>query len=337
MNEKISIIIPVYNVEKYLKRCLDSVINQTYKDLEIILIDDGSTDLSSEICDNYAKADNRIKVFHSENKGVSAARNKGLELASGQWIGFIDPDDWINEDMYETLYTSAKKYKVNIAVCAYKSCKDYISGATRFSKNDFLLLNAETSMKFMLVDDTYCGAIWNKLYKKDLLTNKKFKEGMIIGEDVLFNFNLLFKRNVKTVYNRVPKYNYFYRTDSVMNKSNIDKRYFSQLEVRKKIAKEIIQSGNASFINEYNLKYCRILLNLLLKACKNNTSNHKFIYCKLKKENKDYLKIKKGLRKKETILLFIVSLPYNISTKIMSIWNKLKFVKMKIKNSTYCI
>ena len=109
MNKLISIIIPVYNVEKYLEDCLNSVVNQTYKNLEIILIDDGSTDNSGKICDLYAKKDNRIVVIHKENAGVSSARNVGLKIAKGLYIGFVDPDDYIAEDMYEILYQNIIK------------------------------------------------------------------------------------------------------------------------------------------------------------------------------------------------------------------------------------
>ena len=103
----ISVIVPVYNVEPYLRKCLDSIIGQTYKDLEIIIIDDGSTDCSGKICDEYEERDGRLKVFHTENKGLSAARNLGLDNATGDWIGFVDSDDWIEPDMYEVLLKRA--------------------------------------------------------------------------------------------------------------------------------------------------------------------------------------------------------------------------------------
>lgn len=124
MKELISIIVPVYNVEQYLDDCLISIINQTYKNLEIILIDDGSTDKSGKICDEYAKKDSRIIVIHKENGGVSSARNAGLRIAKGAYIGFVDPDDWIAEDMYEVLYSNAKKYDADVSVCKYKIVKN---------------------------------------------------------------------------------------------------------------------------------------------------------------------------------------------------------------------
>ena len=115
--KKISVIVPVYNVEKYLKRCINSILNQSYKELEILLIDDGSTDLSSVFCDQYADEDNRIKVIHKENEGVSSARNCGLEMATGQYITFVDSDDYIELNMYEKMMEIAEKYDCDVIMC----------------------------------------------------------------------------------------------------------------------------------------------------------------------------------------------------------------------------
>ena len=112
----ISVIVPVYNVKPYLRKCLDSIINQSYRDLEILIIDDGSTDGSGDICDEYRK-DDRIKVFHTENRGLSAARNLGLDSASGDWIGFVDSDDWIEPDMYEVLIRKGEETGADVVEC----------------------------------------------------------------------------------------------------------------------------------------------------------------------------------------------------------------------------
>ncbi len=116
----ISVIVPVYNVELYLEQCLNSIINQTYKNLEIILVNDGSTDNSGVICDLYANIDNRIIVIHKDNGGVSSARNAGLNVAKGNFIGFVDPDDWIADDMYEKLYLNIQNFNANISVCEFR-------------------------------------------------------------------------------------------------------------------------------------------------------------------------------------------------------------------------
>lgn len=123
----ISVIVPVYNVEKYLSKCIDSILAQTYKNLEIILVDDGSPDNCPKICDEYAKKDNRIKVIHKENGGLSAARNVALDIAKGEYIGFVDSDDFIAEDMYEVLYNLAEKYNAEISsVSFYKVIENNI-------------------------------------------------------------------------------------------------------------------------------------------------------------------------------------------------------------------
>ncbi|RGQ04009.1 glycosyltransferase [Megamonas rupellensis] len=325
MTEKISIIVPIYNVDKYLKRCLNSIINQTYRYIEILLIDDGSTDLSGKICDEYKKKDKRIKVIHCKNRGVSEARNKGLEIATGEWIGFVDPDDWIDRDMYESLYRMVKLYNVDISVCSYKRCKDFSYENIVSKKNDECkLLDNKLSMKNMLVNDLYCGAVWNKLYKRDILMNNKFKKNMIIGEDVLFNFNLLYNTKINTVYNKIPKYNYFYRDNSVINSKKIDRKILSQLKVRQYIYNLIKNNEYNFFIKEYNYKYFKLLIGLLLKVCKENNLEHKYLYNELKKNNKNFLKISNALTKKDYIYILFFSLPYIISNKIMFLWNLLK-------------
>ena len=119
MEKTISVIVPIYNVEKYLDRCLKSIINQTYKNLEIILIDDGSPDNCGTICDEYAKKDNRIKVVHKDNGGLVKARNTGLDIATGEYISFIDPDDWIELNMYEEMIKIADETNTDIVRCGY--------------------------------------------------------------------------------------------------------------------------------------------------------------------------------------------------------------------------
>ena len=136
MDDLISIIIPAYNVEKYISKCLESIIKQTYSNIEIILVDDGSTDKTSEICDEYEKKDDRIKVIHTENRGVSEARNKGLENVKGNWITFVDSDDWIEEDFCEVLLKKIKDYDADIALCGYKRVTENSCEIIKTSGND---------------------------------------------------------------------------------------------------------------------------------------------------------------------------------------------------------
>lgn len=163
----ISIIVPVYKVAPYLRQCVESIINQTYRDLEILLIDDGSPDECGEICEEYKNRDNRIRVFHTENRGLSAARNLGLQNAAGDCIGFVDPDDWIEPDMYAVLLRGLEE--ADISVCGYES------GAQRVQLTKAMYTGAD-SLK-ALIDEKFNNNVWNKLYRRKLFDDVLFPEG----------------------------------------------------------------------------------------------------------------------------------------------------------------
>lgn len=189
-NELISIIVPVYKVEKYLEKCVKSILKQTYTNLEIILVDDGSPDKCGQLCDELAKTDDRIIVFHKENGGLSDARNYGVERANGEYIGFVDSDDYIHECMYEELYKAIKKSGTSIAEC----------GVTRVYKNTlrphyegedyFLVLGREGYLKEYLENKRLYGSAWCKLIHRDLAKKIKFPVGKIY-EDAFYTLELL--------------------------------------------------------------------------------------------------------------------------------------------------
>ena len=208
----ISVIIPVYNSEKYLRACLDSVINQTYKHLDIILINDGSTDQSGYICDEYAKKDSRIKVIHQNNQGVSAARNKGMSEIKGDYVSFIDADDTLDLDMYELLYMLILKYKADIAHCGYKHI---VGDEVRFvhDTKTIHVQRQNEALKCLIGGRLFVGSLWNKLYSVKLLKNIKFDESIKINEDILFNFEV-FRRAKLTVFADYSKYNYIARLNT---------------------------------------------------------------------------------------------------------------------------
>lgn len=182
--EKISIIVPVYKVEKYLPKCLNSILRQTYKNLEIILVDDGSPDSCGKICDAYAKKDSRIVVIHKENAGVAMARNDGIKAATGEYISFIDSDDWISKDAYETLYRGLKK---NDADCAVGGCITVIDREGKLTpqkrrKNSFLGCKYSIDvMKHVLLNGS---AIWNRLFKRKIFDDIRFPTGRINDDEV---------------------------------------------------------------------------------------------------------------------------------------------------------
>ena len=205
----ISVIVPVYNVEKYIRACLDSIINQTYRDLEIILVDDGSTDNSGVICDEYAQKDTRIQVIHKENGGQSVARNIGLQKAKGEFIGFVDSDDSIELDMFESLFSAIQD--VDIAICGY----NLVTGDKRIESG--LLGQNKTLNQAELWKEIFGNlnnAVWNKLFRRELLSGICFDAKFAHGEDLIFN--ILYLKSAKTgKYINRCLYNYYKRGDSI--------------------------------------------------------------------------------------------------------------------------
>lgn len=182
---RLSVIVPVYNVEAYLPECIDSILAQTLRDLELILIDDGSPDGCGAICDAYAATDARIKVFHQSNRGVSAARNAGLAAASGDYIGFVDPDDWISTRMYETLLKTSREHKAQIAVCGFSFCSE--DGTPEFQQPvpEGLFSREELLLSIYGMPNRLHGSMCNKLFSRQLLEGLRFDESVAIGEDWL--------------------------------------------------------------------------------------------------------------------------------------------------------
>lgn len=177
--EKISIIVPVYGVEKYLEECLDSLLNQTYKNLEIILVDDESPDNCPKICDVYAKRDDRIVVIHKKNGGAASARNVGLDCISGEYVAFVDSDDYVDKEYISKLLYLIKKENADISVCSfsnvYRNRNEKIDNSVGiYTAQDYLRL---------FLNDWKCGLIWNKLFKTKLLKNIRFAEGHVIDDE----------------------------------------------------------------------------------------------------------------------------------------------------------
>ena len=191
--KRISVIIPVYNQLDFFKNCIKSVCNQTYKELEIICIDDGSTDGVGEYLDIIKKNDNRVVVIHQDNAGESNARNKGLEVAKGDYITFVDCDDWIDEDMYERLITEAEINNLDVVACSWYKEHNNKTEMIRNEKDvNKEIINRDDLLRYIYMRDSYRGFayIWNKLYKRDLIySNKgilKFDESLKLGGDVLY-------------------------------------------------------------------------------------------------------------------------------------------------------
>lgn len=227
MSKLISIIVPVYNVEQYLEKCITTIINQTYKNLEIILVDDGSKDSSGKICDDFSKKDNRIKVIHKTNGGLSDARNHGLRIAKGDYIGFVDSDDYIAEDMFETLYNLMENNNSDISIVSFYEMYNNKLIGVRDSKKieNFDKLEA---IKELLIDTKIQSYAWNKLFKKELFENLEFPTGKNF-EDIATTLLLFEKANKVTLFED-PKYYYLRRDNSIVGVRN-SKTYTDYLEV----------------------------------------------------------------------------------------------------------
>lgn len=212
----ISIIIPIYNVEQYLQRCIDSVLAQTYTDLEIILVDDGSPDGCGKICDAYAEKDSRIKVIHQENRGVSCARNAGLEIATGDQIAFLDSDDYVDATMYQQLLTVMEKTDADIAECGYRWVKPHETYDNENTGKIDIYTNLEALDKLYFGDQMFGGlsiVVWNKLYRRSLLTDLRFAPGLNF-EDVDFTPRVLYRAK-KIAKLNLNLYNFFFSPNSI--------------------------------------------------------------------------------------------------------------------------
>ena len=219
--ELISIIIPIYMVEECLEKCVDSVINQSYKNLEIILVDDGSPDKCGEICDEYANKDNRIKVIHKKNGGLSDARNVGIDNSTGSYITFIDSDDYVDENYVEELYNVIKLDDTDMAIGAHRVIYDNCTTIDK-STNEVSVLTPETVLERILYDEGIDLSAWSKLYKKELFKKVRYPKGRLF-EDAATTYKLI-DESKKISLNSKPIYNYIIRNNSITGKEFSNKK-----------------------------------------------------------------------------------------------------------------
>lgn len=210
----ISVIVPVYNVELYLDRCVESIVNQTYRNLEIILVDDGSPDNCPVICDTWSERDARIKVIHKVNGGLSDARNAGMAVASGELIGFVDSDDWIREDMYQQLLENMHANDSDISACGVKMIWDDGSPERMLTREECCILESEDAMCAVIKEDRLKQPVWYKLYKAELIKNIQFPFGKY-HEDVFWTYQAVGAAKRVSVMD-MPCYFYRQRGNSIM-------------------------------------------------------------------------------------------------------------------------
>lgn len=242
---KISVIVPVYNVAEYLERSLNSILNQSFTNFELLLIDDGSTDGSERLVDDFALKDKRIQIYHKNNGGLSDARNFGLNKAGGKYVTFIDSDDTVDVEYLKALYTVLKKYNVDIATCYYNIVKGSSNNSWKRPKDKVLIMNKKAALLSLLYDENISVAACSKLYKKSL-----FDKGIKFPfdknyEDVGTTWKLLLAADSVAVIQR-PFYNYIMRNDSISHQNN---KMFDRFELAKSSYKELKNLGDIDITN----------------------------------------------------------------------------------------
>ena len=300
---KVSVIIPVYNVEKYLERCVNSLKNQTLKDIEIILVDDSSTDSSFEICEKLASEDSRIKVISKENEGAGKARNAALKIATGEYIGFVDSDDFVHEDMFKTLYEKAKQYNSDLVMSGVifvdgnmfsqtGDCvkKEYFKTDTHFETKEQLqeLRMGIIGSKPKEADDSkYSMSIWKNLFRHEIIKENNLSfmsEREMLSEDALFMIDYISHINKATGI-KEAFYNYFRNPESISKsykKDRFEKSLVFVNEVEKRFQKDIPKSEYQIYIYRFWQAMCRVICSQEIMYAKENNLKYSILKQNLK-------------------------------------------------------
>ena len=320
MDPIISIIVPIYNVGKYLPKCIESILNQTFKNFELILVNDGSTDNSGVVCDDYAKKDTRIKIIHKSNGGVSSARNAGLYVAKGEYIGFVDPDDYIDKNMYEKLYRLCIDNNSDIAICRFNR---EINGKiqNKESTEEIIELNNMEAMNELFKGNLYRFSLCNKLFSKKCFNDVLFPEERI-HEDLSTTYKL-FANSKKAVYINYCGYTYVRRENSILTSTYNEKRlqaFIAWDEIIEFIDKnyyEIIEQVIATFTY-----WCVDNILYILNQVNNSKKKNNYLNIIQKYTTKYYIYIKRNN---------ILSRSYKLRIRIFNINYKLFILGRKIR------
>ena len=316
MNGKVSIIVPIYKVESYLHKCIDSIINQTYKNLEIILVDDGSPDNCGTICDEYALNDNRIKVIHKKNGGLSDARNEGLKIASGEWISFVDSDDWLENDAIEYMILLANEQQSDLIIGGTHKINDNDNSViqTYTIAEDYKIMNTKEAFYDFFINR---WASWARLYKASIHKNLYFPVGEI-NEDEAIVFTLLEKCS-KIIRTSKIVYNYRWREQSITTSSfNIKKLDWCK---HCKLNLDFISKKYPDLIPFAQNRY----ISSIIWALNNMTCDTKKFanpIRKLRRELHENLRLLKYLPQKEKLRVYLLVYFYHLYSFIIKILGK---------------
>ena len=311
----VSIVVPVYNVELYLEECIDSILNQTYSDLQIILIDDGSTDRSGEIIEQYKKADQRVITVHKDNGGSSSARNVGLKHAEGEYVVFIDSDDIIHRNFVRELLDAAYEDDADITACDFISIRDNKPDDNKNYKKIKMLMNSREAIFEMYKSDSIGWNIWNKLFKRSLFEDIQFPEGRLC-EDKATIYKLLLEAN-RISYLHIPLYYYRLRSQSISNSRSV-KLYMDSLITNAEMEKEFEFRGLETELllaKSYSAKCAFILYSDVIKHDRYEEVEE---YCiKELSEKYTYICYAKYLGRAERAAVYLSGISANTRTKIV--------------------
>ena len=315
----ISIIVPVYNVEKLLSKCVDSILNQNFKDFELLLIDDGSKDKSGLICEEYAKKDSRISVYHKTNGGLSSARNYGIEHALGEFITFIDSDDYVDKSMLEILYNNMIENDVDLSITGVR---DIYDGKTSIDVDrEKLLLNSEETLKFMLMGKKINVYAVSKLYKRSIFESIKYPLGKAY-EDSYIIVDIL-KKCSSVFIDTIPQYNYYHRTDSIttLSYSARDLDYIEAWTLNFEKIKSAFPNLEDLGLRRVCFSYFFVLDKILLANKERETTNTKDIVNFLK-ENSTFILNTPYFSKKRKIALRLLKIDLKLYKPFPYIMNR---------------
>lgn len=289
---KISVIVPVFNTKKYLERCIESVQKQTYTDYELILVDDGSSDNAGEICDSYANSDGRIIAIHQENSGLAMARKKGLEHASGEFVMFVDSDDWIDNAMLEEMYKYVRKFKADMVCCQFKRVDEVGHIQNVCEKHDMILCDTTESMVYHAhVTRLLNLAAWTKLIKTSLVKQITFSKNLAIGEehDMITQLLLIAK---KLVIISNAYYNYFVRSNSI-SRSGYCPKYANSLEKYIDI-EETLEEKFSQYKTPLRAFYAEYEMAVIAAMCRNQVFDWEVINSLRNTLKKNFREIRKN-------------------------------------------